>query len=170
MWRYCGTWYCRPLKFFFTWVFRLMQDSLKNASDYGKLVSLHLHLVPPSSHLVFNSVIFQICDCIQYSYFRKHSIMKNNLVILRWIFVSKKFVLLFTSCIIDRSGFAFYWTIRIFAFFTVFFTSWMKVSFGHSTSLERRPMKSLSSMLLPVRPSEFTQDWIIRFFWYYTWW
>lgn len=121
MWRYCGTWYCRPLKFFFTWVFRLMQDSLKNASDYGKLVSLHLHLVPPSSHHVFNSVIFQICDCIQYSYFRKHSIMKNNLVILRWIFVSKKFVLLFTSCIIDRSGFAFYWTIRIFAFFTVFF-------------------------------------------------
>ena len=29
----------------------------------------------------------------------------------------------------------------------------MKVSFGRSTSLERCPVKSLSSMLLPVRPS-----------------
>ena len=50
-------------------------------------------------------------------------------------------------------------------------------NFGPSTLVGQRPMESLLSVCLSVRLSvrppsvtKFSQDWIIIFFWYYTWW
>ena len=50
--------------------------------------------------------------------------------------------------------------------------SFLHLHIGRSTLIGQRPMKSLSSVYPSVCPSvtNFSQNWIISFFWYCTWW